>query len=743
MGFLASCEKPAPVSNASPTQKTSPTLAASQLSLAKNHLETGSLEKAVPYLEAAIGNGATGEAQSLLASTLDTASFTVPVARFTHPFPVTGFTNSAASLYAAIAGPHPTVLRWDLTSSPEAAAILFPAGAEPVTHISLSPSGKHLLVHRSDVNLLCDAETLKPIRNLGTFPQGLSRADLQPFSANSLLVAHPTTSENNTLTWQIRDTATGDSLRAETLSLYPKPISASFEDTTLVVVLEDGVRLTIPLLGEAEEQPIGSRLRIIHTPKTEFTLKDHTITRHQIISPAPPLPLPPALLNAITGYLLNPITQSLEEIPTPNRLLTLSEHFPEIPNTFHIYSSGAAVRNRLSAAYPEEFPELSAPVQAHAQVVRETFAAGDPTAITATIRALPPSGLPTATALFLALKSGKQEFIDQAFDIAEGLPPALLHIRNGRANLTESDFALLREEQDWIGYESPDFSEVINTRWEKKVTLLAKLQLPENPTETDVRKFLAEVLSPEAGDKLSRDALAEIVLTAAKPLAGNPDLATSALMLTAAAERLGSPRPAVLRNRATAFAALSDFKSAHRDWIDLITNQPEATHLASDYSEASYTAFETGDPRQAIQILNTGLFRFPNDTPFAIRAGWIALLTDHPQEAMICLTRATKLGLPPAEIENTTALLAIAHMQIGDPETATSYLAQLKAISPKWDDPEALEKLPWPEPLKESLSQLIWQGRETSPEPLPESDPTDTAPPSGEFQIPEPPLPSR
>jgi tetratricopeptide (TPR) repeat protein len=747
MSLLASCEKPAPVTRAPSSRETNPTLAASQLALAKNHLQSGSPEKAVTYLQAAIINGATGEAGTLLASTLDTARLTVPVCRFTHPSPVTHFTSSETSLYAAIAGSHPTVVRWDLTATPRAAAVLFPAGAKPISHLSrprsLSRSGKYLLVHRGDVNLLCDAEALKPIRNLGTFPQGLNRVDLQPFSANSLLLAHPIASENNTLTWQIRDTATGDSLRTEKLPLYPRPNAASFEDTSLVLGLENGDRLTVPLLGKVTKQFVGGITRIVHPPQKEFTSESNTITRHQVIPHTSKDSLSPALLDAIAGYSLNPTTQSLEEIPTPNRLQTLSGHFPEIPNTFHIYSSETAVLNRLSTAFPEEFPELSAPSRAYAQIIRETFAAGDPAAISAVIRALPPSGLATSTALFLALKSGNREFIDQAFEAAQDLPPVLADIRDDRSNLTETDLALLREEQDWIGYESPNFSEVINTRRERKSSLIAKLQLPAKPTESDVQDFLAEVLSPDANDKLSREAVAEIVLTAARPLTRDPDLAASSLMLTAAAERLGSPRPAILRTRATASATLSDFKSAHRDWIDLITNQPEAAHLASDYSEAAYTAFETGDPRQAIQILNTGLFRFPNDIPFAIRAGWIALLTDHPDEALICLTRATKLGLPPSEIENTTALLAIAHMQLDDPDTAISYLAQLKAISPKWGDPETLEKLPWPEPLKESLRQLISQDQEILPEPPQENDPTDRAPLSGEFPIPEPSLPSR
>ena len=189
---------------------------------------------------------------------------------------------------------------------------------------------------------------------------------------------------------------------------------------------------------------------------------------------------------------------------------------------------------------------------------------------------------------------------------------------------------------------------------------------------------------------------------------GDQAQATSALQLTALAERLGTPHPEVLRTRATAFTSLADFTSAHRTWLDLITNEPETDHLPTDYSEAAYTAFENTDPDQAAEILRTGLFRFPEDVALAIRAGWISLLTDQPEQAADYLTRATRIGLPADEVENTTALLAIAYTQLGDADTATSYFDQLTAINPDWAKPETIENLPWPEPLKGPLRQLTW-----------------------------------
>ena len=127
----------------------------------------------------------------------------------------------------------------------------------------------------------------------------------------------------------------------------------------------------------------------------------------------------------------------------------------------------------------------------------------------------------------------------------------------------------------------------------------------------------------------------------------------------------------------------------------------------------------------------------------AIRAGQIALLTNHSEKAVTYFAHATKLGLPPKEMENTTALLAIAHANLGDNEKASSYFAQLTAIDPAWSQPESIQKLSWPESFKTTLQSFTGELPEIELEPLPENDLKDTALPSGELPMPEPPLPSR
>ena len=697
--LLQSCGKPTTVSGKSRESNSNPTLAAAQLSLARIHIAENFPQKALPYLESSQENQPSEATQSLITETLASTRFQVPVIQLIHPYPVIRQTDSEASCYVAIGGSHPTVIRWDLTDDPKVTAILFPSTAKSISHISLSRDGTFLTVHRDETNLLCNAQTLKPITSLGTFPENFDPANLQPFSENSLLLAHPVIDENF-LTWRIRDSATGENLRAENFPLYPKPTHAHFNDTTLVVELEDGTETSIPLIGDVAHHPTTSRLREVPAPaNTDFTSESCTITLNQTIPLNPSVPRSRPLLQALTGYRLDETTQNLIEIPTANRLEILSQSFPEIPPTLKLFSATGPIESRLAAAYPAEFPHLTAPDRAQTLIVRETFATKNPAAISALIASLPPSSLATSTALFLSLKSNNPDFIRHILSIAKNVPPAL---KDPEIQVPTN----YRNEQDWLGYESPDFTEIFTLRQSDKSSLLTELQLPANPTEEDVQIFTTQLLSPENQQNLPRETLARSALAAAIALSKNQSHATSALQLATLAQRLGTPQPEVLRTQAIAFSTLADFESAHRTWLDLITNQSEATHLPSDYSEAAHTAFEIADPDQASEILRTGLFRFPNDVALAIRAGWIALLTDQPAQSLEYLDHATTLGLPPDEIENTTALLAIAHTQLGDPESASAYLEQLKAIDEKWNDPASIEKLPWPDPFKIALVQL-------------------------------------
>lgn len=707
---LASCEKHAPSSSVSmPAEPPADhSLAAAHFAHAKTLLANGSLPQALSYLAASSQADPAIEKQRLIDEILSSRKISIPIAHFDQPYPVTAFTSGRDSLYAALGGKFPTVVRWDLTAPEKPPAILFPAQGS-VSHLFLSPNEKYLIVHRSNVNLLCHAETLKPIAALNPFPPDLDPTKLQPFAANSLLIASPSIAsglEDRHLNWHIHDTATGEEITTASISQH-SPSFAYFTGNDLRILYETKNEFIVTLLGEVSRNPGESQQipgKPAIPPAIHFSVNVNTITlNHTIPSTSGDIDM----LDAISGWKLNPNTQELEEIPIPERLQKLHLRYPQLPPTLNTYSAETPLKKRLAAAYPEEFPDISAPARANTHIIRKTFATGDAASIIATIRTLPPSGLATSTALFLAYRSGNPEWIKAVIARTENLPPALRNI--GAINTSIPDIAALRTHQDWMGFEVPDFSPLFETLSEEKSITLEKLKLPREPSTEQITQFIAILRSDETLVQIGSSGIAKNAIAAAHGLATDPTHAATAIALSSFAERYGASRSSALRIRAVAHTTLGNYQSAHKSWIDLITNQPEAQHLASDYAEAAYTAFETSAPDQAIEILKTGIFRFPDDVTFSIRASWIALITNHPEQAASYLKNATRIGLPADEVENTTALLTIAHTQLGDTETAHSYFEQLITINPAWTEPETIEKLSWPEPLKTSLRQLTWQ----------------------------------
>jgi outer membrane protein assembly factor BamD (BamD/ComL family) len=155
-----------------------------------------------------------------------------------------------------------------------------------------------------------------------------------------------------------------------------------------------------------------------------------------------------------------------------------------------------------------------------------------------------------------------------------------------------------------------------------------------------------------------------------------------------------------------ALTALGDYKHAHDRWVTLITEHPVQDQQPGDYAEASYTAFENSDPKQAMTILTTGMHRFPNDANFALRAGWVALLTGNAERAYRFLLTGRQIGYPAEKLENATALLAIAAAQTGADEDAAAFYQDLVRLDADWKKPETIDTLNWPDELKAFLRQL-------------------------------------
>ena len=350
------------------------------------------------------------------------------------------------------------------------------------------------------------------------------------------------------------------------------------------------------------------------------------------------------------------------------------------------------------------------------------FDTGDTPAILSAIHQAGAKGPSAASALSLALESVHPEWITACLQSAEDLPPMLLQIAKSRIAWLEGrkadalsvwperfpTLAEIREHEDWEGWEQADYSPALEKIRQCVTDELNAIAVPDN-SSPEQRKAVADRLrDPVTRATVGRARFANACLNAALAFSAFKEDKETTFQLANQARELGAAPEPCLRAEALALTALGDYKSAHPRWIELITEHPVETHLPGDYAEAAYTAFENADPRQAMEILTTGIHRFPNDGNFALRAGWVALLTGNSERAYQFLQTGQRIGFPPEKLENATALLAIAAAQTGANDDATVYFKDLLKISADWANPQTIETLDWPEELKATLRQLTW-----------------------------------
>ena len=446
-----------------------------------------------------------------------------------------------------------------------------------------------------------------------------------------------------------------------------------------------------------------------------------------------------ALLRAFPDLDFGPVITTLQAFkpgsPTPEALLPLWDRlaradasgtaWPDLlemaadlsTNPWHRQLTAAVVaRSSKEPVNPETSPWL-APLK-----IEKIFEDGDSAAIEAAIAAAAGNGPAAAMTLQLALASTHPEWINACLAHATDLPPLLHKIALSRIAWLQDrkadaltvwpdvfpDLTQVRSREDWDGWEQADFSQAL-----EKLRLcvgqeLAAIELPPDPT-TEQRKAVAARLSdPATLQAVGRTRFAKACLKAALAFAAFKDETTTTFTLAARARELGEDPAPCLRAEAMALTALGDYQKAHDRWITLITEYPVASQQPGDYAEAAYTSFENADPRQAMAVLTTGLHRFPNDGNFALRAGWVALLTGNAERAYRFLLTGRQIGYPPDKLENAIALLAIAAQQTGATEDAAAFYQDLVDLDPAWQSPETLESLEWPEELKASLRQLVW-----------------------------------
>ncbi|MES2476828.1 MAG: hypothetical protein V4640_13680 [Verrucomicrobiota bacterium] len=353
--------------------------------------------------------------------------------------------------------------------------------------------------------------------------------------------------------------------------------------------------------------------------------------------------------------------------------------------------------------------------------IEKTFSSNDDAAILTAIAEAGGNGPAAATALALALKSENPEWIDACLESAAELPNLLRQIAMSRAAWLRGQrakalspwpeefpkMAEIRSRQDWEGWEMADFSPALEAIRQNVLDELVAIEVPESSTP-EQRKAVAERLEdPETIATVGKPRFALACMKAALAFSAHKEDSETTFELANTARKLGAPAEPCMRAEALALTAMGDYQKAHPIWIELITEHPLETQIPGDYAEAAYTAFENADPQQAMTILTTGMHRYPQDGNFALRAGWVALLTGNSERGYQFLQAGKRIGFPEEKQENALALLTIAAAMNNAYDDATVYFNDLVRLDPVWAELKTLETLEWPDELKSVLGQFM------------------------------------
>jgi tetratricopeptide (TPR) repeat protein len=402
----------------------------------------------------------------------------------------------------------------------------------------------------------------------------------------------------------------------------------------------------------------------------------------------------------------------------------LSEVFPEVDfSGFREALDGMEFRqsnqnsvsilvSRLAEADPESAGDGAE--------IAELLASGDVPRIIASIESVDPGGAAAAKHLQFALASSDASLIDACLRYFSDMPAVLQRLAHSRIAWLQQrkadaiaswpepfpEYESIRLAEDWKGWEQADFASAFHALRECVAKEIDSLKLPPEPSVEQLQALAARFEDQETMRAVGRTRYAKACIDAAFGFCKFKDHGQTALLLATRARNLGHAPEPCLRAEAMAYTALGDYRKAHDRWLLLITEFPVAAHESGDYAEAAYTAFESSDARQAMEILITGMHRFPRDADFALRAGWIALLTDHDERAYRFLLGGQQIGYRAEKVENATALLAIAAMQCGAKDDASAYYVKLVESDPAWKDAKTIEALDWPVELKSALESV-------------------------------------
>lgn len=768
-------------------------LAEARLALAASELDAGqadyALLHAVSSLEADAGSA---KARAQVAAILMGRAWAMPDRRIHTGRKVNHLVfRDPDSLWVATSDEWNTVSRWN-SESLTAEAVLFPLKGGAVRGMVIDPSDQVMVIERQGRALLCDARSLKPICDIGAFPESMLLSSVVVFSSDGLLLAHPTpnAADSRKQVWHLRDAKSGEIVRTEevTVEAGRQQLNAVLDRKECRVVHSDGSQWVMPVsplepchweaaneskdpshasiatdtpgprvkgdglwLESPNVAPIRSEARIIaaqqsgnHLIATNergdidflcllgFSVKFHqTISDAQLVDQAALFALKKLAL-ALTGLELDPKSGEMVGHDAEQRISAAREcdfdllamvlpevdfaEFCEVLEGLEFLQSTelsvAMLDSRLVEAGFED-PGDDAEIA-------ELFSRGDVPRIIALIESTDPSGAAAAKHLQFALVSSDASLIEACLRRFSGMPPMLQRLAHSRIAWLQQrkadaiaswpepfpDYRSIRLAEDWQGWEQADFAPAFDAMRDCVTEEIESLKLPLEPSAEQFQQLAARFEDPETVRALGRARYSKACIEAAFGFCKSKDHAQTALTLATRARNFGHPPEPCLRAEAMAYTALGDYLKAHDRWLLLITEFPVATHESNDYAEAAYTAFENSDARQAMEILITGMHRFPRDADFALRAGWIALLTDNKERAYRFLLEGQQIGYRAEKVGKAKALLAVAAHQCGAKEDASAYYVNLVESDLAWKDAKTIEALDWPAELKSALESV-------------------------------------
>jgi tetratricopeptide (TPR) repeat protein len=801
-------------------------LVGTRVETAAAKLKQGRPDEALAMLVAALKADHTAAgARELSEDILRQTVWNIPVIKVSHPMPVDRIEYAApGTLWASMGGKVNTTVRWNLDNL-RIESVLFPLPDARTRSLVRDAAGRRLVVERAGILLLCDARTLKPVKDLGALPDFVTPPSVIVFSDDGLLMAHPAVVPGNgpAISWHLRDAATGEILRTSEPAKDDaiRPLAAFLDRNELRVLHADGGMLEMPVspVREARITAATKPVKLLHaqfntdgasalvlvdqgphevpklsswrdggmigeTPDWSGMLERFPWNRHPgiwtgLLRECPQTPLtvegnslfprdgmyyaPIHAASAITAVAAGGVLRLVGEddgaltvyqlLPRPRIIASASRawkadeqtitaledlteflagfrqdeaslphgrmddaerlrvfgklDFPALGRLFPKLDFGPIIEVMRGVSLKESSPDATC-------ALTERLARADP--------ASPDAASSPAARFALVLEGTFPEAIRGYLASVTDMPPLLRKLALSRIAWLEDrkadalagwpdvfpDISELRKREDWDGWEQADFSQALEKLQLCILEEIAALQMPENPTTEQKKKIIKRLMDADTLRAVGPSRLAQASLAAATVLASDKEEAEAALQLAGRALNLGEAAESCMRAEARAYSTLGDYQKSRDRWVLLLTEHPVATHQPGDYSEAAYTAFESADPNQAIEILTTGLHRFPGDAEFALRAGWIALLAGSPDRAGRFILAGREAGLAPEKLEYATALLAIAATQNGSVDDAAVYRNELLRLNPAWGEKATIDVLDWPEEFKAALLPPEW-----------------------------------